>query len=166
MPLKRNRILAACAALILITATALGQMNTGTIQGSVTDPSGSVIPGAQLRATDTDTGQTLMTASNESGLFVFALLQIGHHKVEVTAPGFKSTVRNDLSLLAGQAIALNLQLQVGAVSQTVVISGEPPALNTANAAQIGTISVDLSVCRPSPDQDWTDLVLQGNGLNT
>lgn len=161
-----NRILAACAALILITTTALGQVNTGTIKGIVTDPSGSVITGAQLKATNTETGQTLITVSNNDGYFVFALLQIGHYKVEVTAPGFKSTVRNDLTLLAGQEIALNLQLQVGAVSQTIVISGAPPALNTANAAQITTLSGASVHQLPLSNQDWTNLVLLGNGLNT
>ncbi|MGH9355080.1 MAG: carboxypeptidase-like regulatory domain-containing protein, partial [Terriglobia bacterium] len=90
MSLKRNRILATCAALILITATAFGQVNTGRISGTVADSSGGLIPGAQLKATNTDTGQTLMTQSNAGGYFVFALLQIGHYKVEVAAPGFKS----------------------------------------------------------------------------
>lgn len=166
MPLKRNRILAACAALILITATAFGQVNTGTISGTVADTSGSVIQGAQLNATNTDTGQTLTTASNESGSFVFALLQIGHYKVEVTAPGFKSTVRNDLTVLAGQEISLKLQLEVGAVSQTVVITGAPPELNTANSAQIATLAGESVHLLPLANQDWTNLVLQGNGLNT
>lgn len=166
MSLKRNRILATCAALILITVTALGQVNTGTISGIVADPSGSVIAGAQLQATNIDTGQTLVTVSNSDGDFVFALLQLGHYKVEVTAPGFKSTVRNDLTLLAGQEIALKLQLEVGAVSQTITISGEPPALNTSNSAQITTLSGASVHLLPLANQDWTNLVLQGNGLST
>lgn len=166
MPVKQNRILAACAALILITATAFGQVNTGTISGTVADSSGGLIPGAQLKATNTDTGQTLTTASNSAGYFVFALLQIGHYKVEVAAPGFKSTVRNDLTLLAGQEIALNLQLQVGAVSQTITISGAPPVINTANAAEITTVSGSSVHLLPLANQDWTNLILLGNGLST
>lgn len=166
MPVKQNRILAACAAFLLITATALGQVNTGTISGTVADSSGGLIPSAQLKATNTDTGQTLTTASNSDGYFVFALLQIGHYKVEVAAPGFKSTVRNDLTLLAGQEIALNLQLQVGAVSQTITISGAPPVINTANAAEITTVSGSSVHLLPLANQDWTNLVLLGNGLNT
>ncbi|HKV40562.1 MAG TPA: TonB-dependent receptor, partial [Blastocatellia bacterium] len=166
MPVKINRVLAVCAALILIAATALGQVNTGTISGTVADSSGGLIPGAQLKATNTDTGQTLTTASNSAGYFVFALLQIGHYKVEVTAPGFKSTVRSDLTLLAGQEIALNLQLQVGAVSQTITISGAPPVINTANAAQITTVSGASVHLLPLANQDWTNLVLLGNGVAT
>ena len=166
MPVKRNCILAACAALILTAATALGQVNTGTISGTIADSSGGLIPGAQLKATNTDTGQTLVTQSNASGYFVFALLQIGHYKLEAAASGFKSTVRNDLTLLAGQEIQLNLQLEVGAANQTITITGAPPAINETNAADISTVSGESVHLLPLANQDWTNLVLLGNGLNT
>ncbi|MGB7191730.1 MAG: TonB-dependent receptor, partial [Acidobacteriaceae bacterium] len=158
--------LSVCAALILITAAALGQANTGTISGTVSDPSAAAIPGAQITATNIDTGQSRETISNGSGYFTFALMQIGHYQVKIEAQGFKSITRNDLTLLAGKEISLPLKLQVGAVSQTVTISGAPPALNTTNPAQVAAISGASIHQLPLANQDWTNIVTLGNGVST
>jgi len=85
----RNRIKTGLAALIFLAAPMLAQNNTGIISGRITDPSGAVVPDAQIVVTQTETNVDSRSASNSDGLFRVPSLINGPYKVAITAAGFK-----------------------------------------------------------------------------
>src|ERR1051325_11615460 len=85
-------LVATCLALCI---PSFGQVLKGSISGTVTDPQGAVVSGAQVKATNTATGVTLTTTSDSAGLFRFNLIPTGEYKVEVSAQGFQTTVQSN-----------------------------------------------------------------------
>jgi hypothetical protein len=124
-----SRIFSTLTACFLLSTLAWGQ-GAGTINGSVTDPSGAVIPGARIVATEIDTTLTREVASNAEGLFVLSGLRPTRYTLTVTAPSFRQLVRTGITLEANDALTFNLRLEVGAASETVSVE--------ANAVQVDT----------------------------
>jgi hypothetical protein len=112
---------------------------TGTIEGTITDPSASVIAGAKVTATNQATGVSTVRLTTSSGRYSLAPLSPSTYSVTVTAPGFSSLVRNNITLNGLQVLGLDLTLQVGATTQTVTVSEAPPVLETTNAVLGGAI---------------------------
>ncbi|MEO6983416.1 MAG: TonB-dependent receptor [Edaphobacter sp.] len=163
---KLSFYLAFSAALaVALTGTSLAQMNTGTITGRITDSSGAIIPEATVTAKSTLTGQTRTDVSNSVGYYTFSQLPIGGYTITAQATGFKVAVQSGLVLSATQTISLNLQLAVGAVTETVTVSDAPPALNTTNPAQTSTVGTAEIHHLPLPKQDWTGLLNLNNGVS-
>src|SRR5213593_2989367 len=101
----------------------LSQTVSTEILGLVTDPTGAVIPGAAVTARRRATGDVRTTTANETGNYVFPLLDIGEYEVSCSAVGFKTEVRR----------GIELQMQVGDQVETVEIRGAPPLLRTEDA---------------------------------
>lgn len=112
-----------------------------SIQGLVTDSSGAIIPGATVTLTDLETNQVRTATSNASGVYTFNALAPDHYSIVVTRDGFNKKVLSDVQLNPEQANSINVQLEVGATSQTVTVSAsEIPLLDTETA----TIGSDIS----------------------
>lgn len=105
----------------------------GTIQGTVSDPSGAVIHDALVSATLVSTGKTVSQKTTEAGFYALASLNPGVYTVTVTAGGFQTYVQENLTLDALQVFGLNAKLQVGSSTETVTITSAPPPLDTTNA---------------------------------
>src|SRR5258707_11010577 len=90
---KLSLLLALCSALLLCIPS-LGQVLKGSISGTVADPQGAVVSGAQVKATHTETGTVYTTTSDNSGLFRFNLIPAGTYKSESTGQGFKTAGQN------------------------------------------------------------------------
>jgi hypothetical protein len=118
--------------LILAAAavTAFGQTQTGSISGNITDPNGAAVPGASVDATSQESGVTEHTVSSEAGIYVFPSLTTGHWTITAEKPGFKKLVRTDIEVFIAQRQALDLQLEVGNVTQTVEVSANQTLLDT------------------------------------
>ena len=119
---------------------ALGQNITGEIDGNIRDSSGAVIPNATVTVTNTDRNQVALTVqSNAQGEFTAPLLAIGHYSISVTAQGFKTTTQSS-EVHVGVATPLEVNLQPGAVSETVEVNASAlaPQLDTAAAATLVT----------------------------
>jgi len=101
---------------------ALGQTTTGTIAGSVTDPTGSVIPNASITVTNVQTGIPQNTHSNASGNYIFPSLQPGDYTLAAQAAGFGTTTESGLHLDVLQTLTSNVQLKLGSESETVTVS--------------------------------------------
>src|SRR5712672_2549344 len=100
MKQRISSVLAICAEAVLyscLTAPAFAQFRT-SIQGTVTDPAGAVIPGATLTLTDTDTNHVITTTSNASGVYNFNALPPDHYNLTVSAKDFKQRVLQDVHL--------------------------------------------------------------------
>jgi Carboxypeptidase regulatory-like domain len=105
----------------------------GTISGTVTDSSGAAIPNAQITATNTATNVPTVRTSSSSGGYTIAPLPPGTYSLQVTANGFKTMRRDDLTVNALGVLNVDLVLTVGQETQTVVVTTAPPMLDTSTA---------------------------------
>src|SRR2546423_5114617 len=111
---------------LFISSSALAQTTSGQISGRVVDTSGAVIPGAEVRLINQETGAIQTTTADASGLFVFPSVQPGSFVVSVHASGFKAFEKRGLSLSASQRLSAgDLRLEVGAASQTINVEAAP-----------------------------------------
>lgn len=115
-------------ALFLFSTPALAQRSSGTIRGTVTDPSSSIVPGATVTVRNEGTGLTRTTVTNADGLYAFTELPVGSYQIEVALSGFKTASRTNIVLNVADDRAVNVQLDTGGVSETVTV--ESPALST------------------------------------
>ena len=107
----------------------------GSISGTVTDPSGAVVAGAPVTATNTGTGVVATARTDGSGFYSFPELPIGDYDVEVKQPGFKSYRKSRIHVDANSAIRADIRLDVGQVSESVTVS--------TNAVQVETQSTQM-----------------------
>jgi hypothetical protein len=114
--------------------TVFAQNSTGIISGRVTDPSGAVVAGAAITITQTETNVDYASGTNSDGLFRAVGLPTGTYRVTVNAAGFKKSVRDGLLLRIGENQDLEVKLEVGAVAETVEVTGALPLLDTQSSA--------------------------------
>lgn len=110
-----------------------GQAVNGTLLGTITDSTGAAIPEAKVTATLTSTGATHVTTTNGSGNYTFPNMQPGTYTVAVDANGFKKAEQQNITLLSDTSPRVDLTLQPGNVSETVVVTTAPPQLQTDRA---------------------------------
>jgi carboxypeptidase family protein/TonB-dependent receptor-like protein len=130
-----------------LTAPAFGQSQgaNGAIEGTVTDSSGGVLPGATVTITNIDTGEERVVITNDKGLYRAPLLTLGTYKVVAELQGFKKFEATDIKLSVGQTVVMNATLSVGTVSETITVSSaDIPALDIARI-DIGHTMTDLEV---------------------
>lgn len=125
-------LVATCLALCI---PSFGQVLKGSISGTVTDPQGAVVSGAQVKATNTATGAPQTTTTDGSGLFHFNLIPVGDYKVEVSAQGFKTAVQNQVLVTARDSNLGTIKLTVGETNTTVEVTADAPLIET-NSAQV------------------------------
>ena len=117
--------------LLLMVGAATAQETRGTIAGRVIDEQGLAMPGVSITITNVDTNLSTSQTTNSTGYYEAPLLLPGNYRVSAELQGFKTTVRTGITLAVGQQIAVDLTLGVGAVSETVTVSGEAPILDTS-----------------------------------
>jgi hypothetical protein len=121
--LKTTSIFAVC--FLLLTALAMGQTTSASLNGSVFDQSGGAVPGASVKAIDSRTNLSFQTVTGPEGNFVFPALQPGNYTVEVELAGFKKLVKTNIILNASDKGTTGvLTLEVGGVSETVSVSAD------------------------------------------
>lgn len=117
--------------LLIAAATASGQIGgSGTIQGTVTDPSDAVIAGAAVSATNVNTGVITSRQTTEAGFYVLAPLPPGRYNVKVSAPGFRTVTQEGIVVDALATIGLDLKLALGETSEQVTVEATASALHT------------------------------------
>lgn len=138
-PLTGATLLLAVATLILAASLALSQSFTGSIQGTVTDPDGAVIPNAKVALTAVGTGIARTAMTSATGDYSFVSLPPGAYQLRITAPSF---VSGEISaeLAVSQALRANIQLRIGAESETVEVSaGEGGVATETQNSQLGNV---------------------------
>ncbi len=125
----------------------------GSLRGTVTDPQGASVSGAKATLVDTDTGLTLVSISDASGLYQFNALPRAPYRLTVEAPGFKQKVLENVQIIPDQPNALDVKLEVGEVQQRVTVSGTTQALDTETANVSGTVSSNEIQHLPSFGRD-------------
>ncbi len=136
----------------------LGQttISTGSIQGTVTDPSGAVVNGAKISITDIATGQAMKTTTNSSGLYTSGALIPDKYSVKVEAGGFK-TSELMLTVQVGNTANGNTKLQVGRESETIEVQGSALQVNTDQATIQGVLNTEQIENLPVNGRNFLDL---------
>ena len=134
-----------CIAAVSSAALAQSQTTTGTIQGNVVDPNGAVVSGATVTVRNVNTGFERSVTSNSDGFFTAPLLPLGMYRVTTTAGGFANSVLENVEVTIGNTLALSIALRVGETAETVDVTTDTEAVDTARtelATQINQRSVE------------------------
>jgi hypothetical protein len=151
---------------VLLAVPALAQFRT-SIQGTVTDSTGAVVPGATLTLTNLATNEKVVRSSNGEGIFNFNALPADHFNLVVERQGFKTKVLNDLQLIPEQENALNVQMEVGAATQTVIVNASTaPAMDTETANNGRTVSENEVQHMPSFQRNVLSLIQLTPGVQS
>ncbi|MBI4875853.1 MAG: carboxypeptidase regulatory-like domain-containing protein, partial [Acidobacteria bacterium] len=142
---------------VLVAAPAFAQ-DTATLTGRVVDPSGAVVAGSQVTAVNTATNLEQSTTANEEGLYRIPALRPGTYRVTVTATGFKRFVRPDVDLRVGATVAVNVNLELGTLADTVEVRASTPLLETESSST-GTIVEGAFFYRMPLYQRWAKSIM-------
>jgi outer membrane receptor protein involved in Fe transport len=144
MPFPSRSLILAFAA-----ASLLAQTDRGSIRGQVADPTGAAIAGAVVTAKDLETGVVVTAESTDAGSYNIPALRAGVYRLEATAAGFRRTIRDQVKVDVSSAIAVDIQMEVGDVSESVTVEASAATLKT------DTTEVSLAI---NP-KTYTDLPL-------
>lgn len=128
------KVLSVVMALCVCLRIAYGQESRATIIGRVTDPSGAAVIGAKVQATNIAANTKASSVVNEQGNYEIPYLLPGIYRVEVEMAGFKKSVRDSIELRVSDRLTLDFMLEVGSLAESVVVTGETPLLEAANAS--------------------------------
>jgi hypothetical protein len=152
--------------LMFQSRSAFGQVDEGAITGTVQDTSGAVVANANVTLLNTDQGITLETKTSGSGGYTFSPVRIGHYTVTVTAQGFAKTTQTNLTVNVAQFLQVNIQLKLGAATETVEVNTAPPLLQTEEAS-VGQVIGQQEVNNlPLNGRNFTFLAQLGAGMQT
>ena len=153
-----RRLTLTALALCLLAVSALAQgASTGRLVGTVSGPDG-VITGATVNITDNQTGRKRTVVANEEGAFAVPQLESGTYTVEITAAGFKTFTVNEVKIDVGREYSLNPTLEVGQISESVVVTAGADILNATSAELSNTVSPRQIQDLPLDGRDPLDLV--------
>src|SRR5262245_3030306 len=123
------------ALLCTVLAPRMGwsQANSATFHGTVTDPTGAVVPRATVTLTNEDTQAPLVTTTGDGGDFAFTFVPAGVYTLRIELRGFKSHISTGIRLTAGQQARQSFAIDVGEVTETVTVEGAAQLVNTVSA---------------------------------
>ncbi len=151
-------------ALMLVASSAMGQVVTATLHGTVLDPQGAVVANATVTPLNVGRGTSISRQSNELGEVSFPSLPIGDYAVTIEAKGFKTLKRSGITLSAGQDLRMSFTLEVGQIAETIEVTAEAPLINTSNAEQRSNLESARVQELPMSRRDWTNLLSLTTGV--
>src|ERR1700677_772589 len=130
--MKRMRFQSCALLLVLLYAGALayGQNDRATTTGTVTDPTGAVIPGAKIMLSEVATGVSITGTTNGDGIYKIPGLPVGTYTLTITHSNFKAYRQTGIILIAAQVQQINVRMEAGSNAQTVTVTGGAPLLDT------------------------------------
>ena len=162
--LLNRLVLALIVALVFLGGgAAFGQGTSASLTGQVVDNSGSVVPGATVTATNTDTGLAQTATTNGEGIYLVAPLPPGHYKLTVEARGFERYVQTGVELSVNVNSTQNVALKTGSVQETVTVFENAELINTTTP-ELGTTVNEAAITQlPLNGRDPSSLVLLAPG---
>src|SRR5262245_29312598 len=158
-----------CQALFIcsLLSPALWAQATAQISGTVKDQSGAVLPGTEITATQTETGITRNTISNETGSYVLSNLAVGPYRLEVALPGFRTYVQTGIVLQVNSNPVINAVLEVGQVAEQVEVQANASLVETRSVGVGSVIENERILELPLNGRQVTDLItLSGAAVQT
>ncbi len=159
----KSFVLLATLALLVPSVMLAQNVVTGGISGTVTDPSGAVVPNASLTLKSNSGGTAETTVTGSTGLYNFSLLKPGPYTVTISQSGFRG-VSQKVDVLLGQTIMVNMKLVVGNASETVEVTGTAPLLQTEDANISTTFTQTQIENLPNPGGDITSYAQTAPGV--
>jgi hypothetical protein len=164
MTLKSFSKTAACLLLALVFTSVAQAQFRSAIEGAVTDPSGGIVPEAQVTLVNVDTGVSQTAKTNSAGYYSFPTLPPGKYKITVSAKGFSSVTQENITLGASETRTISFALKVGEVSETVTVSSEPAPVQSSEAKVATNISTAEIRNLPMAGRNVLDLVSLAPGV--
>jgi hypothetical protein len=150
-------------ALLCGAHAAWAQDVTASIFGTVTDPTGAAVAGANVTAKSVERGVTYTAVTNETGLYRISQLPVGNYELRVEKPGFQTTVYPAFTLVLNQSARFDTPLKVGQVTQTVEVTGAAPILKTESTLVDTIIDANTNVSLPLATRNYVELTLLSPG---
>src|SRR5581483_5814420 len=125
---------------LILSGVSLGQIKSGTITGTVTDPTGAAVPGANVSVVNQETNVPLTAVTDETGSFTVPYLQPGTYAVNVEKSGFAKYNQTGVTISTAQTVKIEVRLQAGVTTDTVTVTTDAAALQTASATVQGVIN--------------------------
>src|SRR5262245_12279856 len=154
------------AAFVFLAAAFAFAQSRSPINGTVTDPSGAAVPGAEVTVANTATGLLSKTTTNERGEFVVASLLPATYKVTVTAPGFKAAAAENIVLNAGVPATFHIKMEIGQTTETVEVSAGAEIVQASSAAVSSTIGGRQLFELPFATRNAVELLVTQPGVQT
>src|SRR5262249_43983914 len=145
-------------------ALSMAQTSTTTLSGTVYDPSGAVVGGAEVTATNDATGVPFKQNTNEAGLYSFPSIGVGTYTVTVEIPGFKTARVTGITLNLGTPTGRNITLEVGAAAETVSVEAAAITVNTSNATLGNVVERAAVVTLPLNGRNPLNLIVLEPGV--
>src|SRR5215213_9253507 len=150
---KTNRTLLICAALLFLVPTgAVAQTVTGTLQGTVSDSRGAVVPGADVVVRNMETGQERNLKTGGEGTFLAAFLPLGRYTVTASGPGFSKVAQENIEVTLNETRVVNFTLNPSSVTEAVVVTSDAAPINTTNAEIKGSLNAQEILEKPTFNQ--------------
>jgi len=141
----------------VLTLTVVGQVTTGSLNGTISDPSGANVAGATLTLVNTATGAERTTISSSVGAYDFQALQPGSYKMTVEAQGFKKAVDTDITISVATATQVNIPLEIGLAGETVTVMASQEVINTTSPSLTNIVNTRQVVDLPLGDRNPVNL---------
>jgi hypothetical protein len=142
------------------------QVVGGTISGTISDKSGALVPNATVSLTNLATGVTSTVTTNAQGLYSLPNLLPGNYQQTVSAAGFEKAVRKGIVLTVGSQMVSNVEMKVGAITESVEVSDQPPDLQLESSTISSSTDSRTIVELPLNARSWTDLATLQPGVST
>jgi hypothetical protein len=153
-----RRLVGALVVLVVVGVAGYSQTFRGAINGTVTDPSGAVVAGADVRATEIATGVVHSTLSTSGGEFAFQDLPLGAYRVTVAVKGFQQTNVENVNVSAGSVYTVPVKLTMGRETTAVEVSAAALQVDTTTSTQSDTITDTALQDIPLNGRDWSQLI--------
>jgi len=158
------RLIALTGIVILGMQATQGQLTTATISGTVADVTGAVIPGVSISVLQVETGTERSAVTDDEGRFRVPLLDPGDYEVQAELTGFQTAVRSGLTLAVGDRVVVNLTLNVGEISERVVVEGAAPLVQTTDTTLSGLVDTKKIRDLPLNGRSFDQLALIQTGV--
>ena len=150
-----------CIALLLTLVSSVlfaqSQATTGTVQGTIQDPSGAAVPNAKVIVKNVNTGNERTVVSDSEGRFLAPLLEVGDYEVTVSAPGFSTVINKGYKLTLGQTITANIPMRVAAAAETITVESTAPVVETSSSQTATLVDSRLVAGLPVNGRRFLDL---------
>jgi hypothetical protein len=148
---------AAIAVVFVVAFSAMGYAQEASLEGAMTDATGAALPGVSLTARHVATGNVFTTVAGSGGEYRFGTLRAGVYKITGELQGFATIVKENIELLVGQHVVLNLRMDVSSVAETVTVTGDAPLVDLTRSQLGGNIDPRQMQDVPVNGRNWLEL---------
>ena len=165
---RTNLSLLGCCLVALVLNVAasplLAQRGGGKIEGTVADSTGAVLPRVEVTITEVNTAQSRLAITGDAGRYSAAQLATGDYEIRAELAGFQAGVRQGIRLLIGQEAVVDFSLELGSISEEVVVTGQAPLVNTTSSTLSSVINENQVHDLPLNSRNITQLALLTPGV--